>query len=297
MKQKATVAVIVTGVLWGIISIFVKGMASAGLTLLQTVLIRFFFAGLVVAGVLLIKDRSLFHIHIKDLWMFVGTGIISLVIFNRCYMYTMTHDNAAVGAVLLYTSPVFIMLFSAVLFKEKITLQKIIALVLTFVGCALVSGLVGGASVSVDVILYGLGAGFFYSLYTIFGKVALKKYSSATVTIYTFLFAMLGSLPFAQLPTLMRTISAQPGILLWGLGLGIVCTAIPYFLYTWGLAYLDSGRAAIIVAVEPIVGAIVGMALYHEACNLVKIVGIVCVLTAILILNLCFERKTKCIRN
>lgn len=294
MKQKATAAIICTGILWGIISIFVKGMAAAGLTLMQTVLLRCFFAGCGVAVLLLCTDRSKFRIHLRDIWMFIGTGIVSLVIFNRCYMYTMTHDNASVGAVLLYTSPIFIMLISAVLFKEKITLKKLLALLLTFLGCALVSGIAGGSSaVPLDVVLYGIGAGFFYSLYTVFGKFALKKYDSATITVYTFLFAVLGSLPFAQLPTLVRTVTKSPSVLLWGLGIGFLCTAIPYFLYTWGLSHMESGRAAIIVAVEPVVGAVVGIAVFHEDCSALKIVGILCVLLAIIILNLPNKNEVK----
>lgn len=287
MKRKATLAVILTGILWGIISIFVKGMQSAGLTLFQTVFVRFLFAGGIVGGTVLCRDRSKLRIQPKDLWMFVGTGIISLVIFNRCYMYTMTHNNASVGAVLLYTSPVFIMLLSAVLFRERITANKSVALVLTVIGCALVSGIArGSASVSTDVLLYGIGAGFFYSLYTVFGKFALQKYDSLTVTVYTFLFAILGSLPFAELPSLIRTVAQTPSVLLWGLGIGLICTALPYFLYTWALTHMESGRAAIIVAVEPIVGSVVGITLFHESCNLPKLLGIVCVLLAILVLNL-----------
>ena len=141
--------------------------------------------------------------------------------------------------------------------------------------------------------LYGIGAGFFYSLYTVFGKFALKKYDSATITVYTFLFAVLGSLPFAQIPTLVRTVTKSPSVLLWGLGIGILCTAIPYFLYTWGLSHMESGRAAIIVAVEPVVGAVVGIAVFHEDCSALKIVGILCVLLAIIILNLPNKNEVK----
>lgn len=287
MKQKASAAVLCTGILWGIISIFVKGMAAAGLTLFQTVFVRFLFAECVFAVFLLCTDRSKFKIHPKDCWMFLGTGIVSLVIFNRCYMYTMTHGNASVGAVLLYTSPVFIMLFSAVLFQETVTRKKLFALILTVLGCALVSGIANSSSkVPVDVVLCGIGAGFFYSLYTIFGKFALKKYDSTTVTFYTFLFAMLGSLPFAQVSTLVHAVAKTPSVLLWGLGIGVLCTAIPYFLYTWGLAHMESGRAAILVAVEPIVGAVIGMAVFHENCSALKIIGVLCVLVAVFTLNL-----------
>lgn len=287
MKTKATIAVFVTGVLWGIISIFVKGLAAAGLTLMQTVLIRSIFSSASLAIVLLFRDRNAFRIHLRDIPLFIGTGIISLVIFNRCYMYTMTHDNAAVGSVLLYTSPIFIMLFSAVLFRERITVRKILALILTFSGCLLVSGVLSGNHrIPTGVLVFGLLSGFFYSLYTIFGKFALQKYSSATVSLYTFLFAILGALPFSDLPSFGKVIAFSPSVLLWGLGIGTISTAIPYFLYTWGLSHMDSGKAAIVVAIEPIVATCLGILIYKEDSNLSKIIGILLVLVAILTLNL-----------
>lgn len=46
--------------------------------------------------------------------------------------------------VLLYTSPIFIMVISAIVFKEKITRNKLLALAMVFVGCVLVAGLLGG---------------------------------------------------------------------------------------------------------------------------------------------------------
>ena len=295
MNRKANAAVLLTGVLWGIISIFVKALSEAGLTLMQTVFVRSFFSALVLGVVLLIRNRSAFRVRLRDLWMFVGTGIISLVIFNRCYMYTMTHGNAAVGAVLLHTSPVFILLFSAALFHEKITVRKVTAIVLTFGGCVLVSGILsGGAAVPLPVLLYGIGAGFFYSLYTVFSKLALRRYDSAAVTFYTFLFAAFGSLCFAQPASLLRSIRTAPTVLLWAIAIAVVCTVIPYYLYTWGLPHMESGKAAVLVAVEPIVGTLLGILLYREGCSVPKLIGVFCVLAAILLLNIqkTSERKS-----
>ena len=69
-------------------------------------------------------------------------------------------------------------------------------------------------------------------------------------------------------------------------------TVLPYFLYTWGLERIESGKAAILVAVEPLVGALVGMLVFHESRNAVKLVGIALILTAIVLLNLPEKQKT-----
>ena len=76
-----------------------------------------------------------------------------------------------------------------------------------------------------------------------------------------------------------------PALLLPLLGIGVISTVLPYFLYTWGLQRMDSGRAAILAAVEPLVGAVLGMAAYGEPRDAVKLAGILLILAALLLLN------------
>ena len=80
-------------------------------------------------------------------------------------------------------------------------------------------------------------------------------------------------------------LAASPKLLLPLLGIGVVSTVLPYVLYTWGLQRMDSGRAAILVAVEPLVGAVLGMVCYGEPHDLPKLAGIALILAAILLLN------------
>lgn len=292
MNKKAVFSVVFSGILWGIITIFIKKLSANNLDAMQISLIRMIVATPVFAIFLLIKDKSKFKIKLKDLWIFLGTGIISIVIFNTCYFYTMIHSEASVAVVLLYTSPVFIMILSAILFKEKITVRKIIALILTFIGCIFTAGLIGGTHTIKPLILCtGLCSGLAYGLYTIFGRVALKKYDTLTVTVYTFIFGLIGSLFVGKPVETVKEISAQPSLILWCLGIGFFCTVLPYFFYTWGLQRMESGKAAILVAVEPLVGSALGMIFYNEICSVAKIFGIAMILAAIVILNLPVKSK------
>ncbi|PMC38381.1 hypothetical protein CJ195_07895 [Bacillus sp. UMB0899] len=88
-------------------------------------------------------------------------------------------------------------IFSRVLFKERFTFRKVLSLITTFMGCILVIGLIPFTKESVTIygLLVGLGSGFFYALYSIFGKFALAKYSTVTVTTYTFIFAAIAITP------------------------------------------------------------------------------------------------------
>lgn len=285
-RHLPSLAVILAGCLWGVINIFVKTLSAAGLSPLQIALGRLAAATVIFSVFLLLRSPGSFKIDGKDLWMFVGTGIVSVVLFNLCYFYTMIRGQASIAVVLLYTSPVFVMLLSAVLFKEAITPRKLTALILTFAGCVFVSGLITGKpAVTPLVFLSGIAAGLLYALYTIFGRYALAKYDTNTVTVYTFILAFLASLCIGDAPGLLGAVKADPSLIGWIIGLAVVSTVLPYYLYTWGLQRMESGKAALLVAVEPVVGAAVGMTVFREPHELLKLLGIALIIAAIAVLN------------
>ena len=296
-SRSAVFAVLAAGMLWGVISLFVRPLSAAGLDSMQIAAVRMLFSALLFTAAVALRSPDLLRVKVRDLWLFAGTGICSVTLFNFCYFYTIIHSEASVAVVLLYTSPVFILLLSAWFFHDKITARKWIALLLTVIGCVCVAGLRGDSLRLPPVILLtGLGSGLFYGLYTIFGRIALQRYAASTVTAYTFLFGCLAALPFLKPAVLVQSIAVQPTVLLWCVGIGVCCTVLPYFLYTWGLARMDAGKAAITVAVEPAVGAVIGMTVFHETHDPVKLLGIAVILFAIVLLNAnpihSFKRET-----
>jgi hypothetical protein len=285
-KNLYSVMIVLGAVLWGMISLFSTPLKENGIYPSTIVTIRSFGAVILLWIVFGIKDRKLLKINIKDIWIFAGTGIISFTFFNWCYFIALEQTTTAVAVVLLYTSPIFIIILSAILFKEKITKLKIVALVMTVVGCACVAGLVGGRlNGSAVGLLCGLGSGLFYGLYSIFGRYGLNKYSSITVTIYTFLFAAIASVfivDFSQFDIVLNnsTVLINSGLLV------VVSTVLPFLLYTKGLSGVETGIAAILATIEPVVGVIVGFTIFGEEPNLIKITGIALVIGASVILNI-----------
>ena len=284
-KNVGPVMVCFAGIFWGVISIFINGLAKFGYDSFDIMCFRAWVGALLMLIFFLVKDRNLLKINPRDIWMFIGTGIFSLTFFSYCYFTSIVRSGAAVAVVLLYTSPIFVMLMSAVIFKEKITSKKIVALILTFIGSALVAGLIGtGTKLSMESLLLGLGAGFGYALYSIFAGFAVKKYSSLTVTFYTFLFSGLTLPVFRNPKTLIKTVSIE--VVPWILGIALICTVLPYLCYTWGLGKMEAGKAAVLVTVEPLVGALIGIFLYHEDANLFKMLGIILIVLAVILLSI-----------
>ncbi len=276
------VYVLSAGVFWGIISLFLKPLLNLGFSQIQTVTVRCLVAAAILGVIMLVSDRKAFKIRLRDLWCFLGTGILSMMFFSISYVYSITYNGVCIAVILLYTSPIFVMLFSKILFGEKITVLKAAALLLTIFGCVLVSGVGGAQSLTFKGLLLGICSGLGYALYSIFTRYALiREYKSITVSFYTFLICGAACLPFANASGIPALISGKS--ILFALGLGFVCCVLPYMLYTKGLEKVETSKASVIVAVEPVVASVIGVAVYHESLTLMKFIGIILVLSAVVI--------------
>lgn len=285
MKFKAYLYIIAAASLWGLIGLFVKILSSQGFSSMQIVALRSLASAVCITAVLFKLGKEYFRVRLQDLWLFIGTGILSLTFFNYCYFNCINASSLAAAALLLYTAPIFVMLMSLVLFHERFTITKGIALLTTFIGCALITGILNtAADFSFTALLYGLGSGIGYALYSIFGKFAVRKYSSATISAYTFYFSTLSSLPLADF-------SAENGqwnitTLMAALGIGGLCAVIPYLLYNRGLQEVEATQASILATVEPLVAACVGILCFNEPVTWQKLAGIALILASVIILNL-----------
>ena len=98
------------------------------------------------------------------------------MLFNSLYFYTIVNSRASIAVVLLYTSPVFVMILARIFFGEKITRYKLAALVLTIAGCVLVTGVLGeGYMPPAIAILTGVLTGLAYALNNIITSVDRKS--------------------------------------------------------------------------------------------------------------------------
>lgn len=294
---KNAIYIIIAGTLWGIISVFVNQLKDIGFNSMQVVSIRVFFSALILVLYLLIKDINQLKIHLKDIPLFIGTGVGSIIFFNYCYFQAIELiGGASIPALLLYTAPIFVMVLSLILFKEKITKKKLISLIMTFLGLALVTGAFSNTNkISAIALLFGLGSGLGYALYSIFGKFLVNKYSAITITTYTFVVATVFSIPFSGIVQKAELIVSPKGIIL-ALSLALISTVLPFLLYTKGLSGMEAGKASILATVEPFVATIIGVTFFKETMTASKIIGMLMVLLAIVILNVNFKSK-KPIKN
>ena len=289
MKRFAPLLIIAAACLWGTMGLFVRRLNVMGLEAMEIVEVRSMIATVILFPCTALRDRKLLGIRPRNIWPLVGTGIFSMVFFNFCYFSTIARMNLSAAAILLYTSPIFVMLLSLPLFHERLTAKKLAALLLAFSGCCLVSGIASAAAnVTAAGLLLGLGSGFGYALYSIFSRFSLNQgLSSITITNYTFLFATLGGALFTDFGAIHQALS-QHGLRLLGFLVlyCIVTTILPYLLYTAGLSYVENGPASVMASVEPVVATLLGLLVFSETPTVSALVGMILVLSALVLLSI-----------
>lgn len=292
MKKTASLLILAAGILWGSMGLFVRKLDLYGLTSIDIVALRAVVTAAFLFFVLLIFRRSMLRIRLRDLWCFLGTGIASIAFFNFCYFKAITLTSLSAAAVLLYTAPAIVMVLSRFLFGETFTKRKLLALVLTFCGCVLVTGvLTEPGNLSAGGILAGLGAGLGYALYSVFSRFALERgYHSLTITFYTFLIAAAGTVFMADMKSVGRAAADSASMLLFCIAFGVLCTVVPYLTYTLGLQYVQNSRASILASVEPVTATLLGVAVFGERLTVAGAAGVVLVLAALV---LCREPKNR----
>ncbi len=291
MKNSSVLSVLGAGILWGLIGLFVHILAGKGFDPLQITTLRVTAAMILTALIVGRRDAGQFSIRPRDSWMFFGNGVVGLVFFNYCYFNAIAGGSLAIAALLLYTAPAFVMLMSVALFHEKLTKEKAVAFIMTFIGCGCITGaFAGNLFVSRQTLLYGLASGFGYALYSIFGKPATQKYSPVTVSLWCFIFAAAFTLPFSGLADKLDLFTDWQ---VWGgiLGISLISCVLPNVLYMNGLQKLEAGHAAILATVEPVVAAIVSFLFLGEAFSLQKLLGIVLILAAVPVLSRTANKK------
>lgn len=286
MKKKyiSYLFVVLGAVCWGYIGVFNRLLALAGADMNNRVFVRNFFSLVLLTLVFALVRRDVFRVKLRDLPIFLGSGLLSILTLSWVYFNCQMECSLAVAAILLYLAPSMVVIMSAILWRTPVTRRKLAALLLALLGCALVSGIIGGAlTASWRGLGFGLASAFCYATYTIFAHYGLARYDTYTMIYWTFVFAGLGSLLFLDLGTLVPVLVTPAGAGS-ALGLVLVATVLPYLFYTKGLEGVEGGKAAIIANVEPVVAALNGVVLFHERLSVWVLLGVACVLGGVVLL-------------
>ena len=281
--------------LWGLMAVVPPYLYDRGIQPIQITFFRGGATAILLGIFILIKNPKLFIIKIKDLWMFLLVGILGYIFFNFTFMFSIKENSVSVASMLVYTSPVWITIMSRIIFKEKLTLKKIVCIVGVLTGMVLLVGM-GEFKITTLGLWLGIGSGLGYGIYNVASKLITAKYPTETNLFYTFLIAGLVALPFANVSGIVSAIKNDISTLWFFLLLAIFDCFIPYILYTTGLKHTPVSTAGVLSITEPVTGALGGVILLGDKLGFLGFIGIIIIVGFLVLLELevdIFKKKNK----
>jgi len=270
--------------LWGLMGVFSNTLSKIGFSSMEGTAIRLISCALIF---IIINFKKL-KINPKDIWQFVLIGVFSIFAMSFTYFESIKCSSLTVASVLLYTAPIMVTLMSYIFYHEQMTLKKLLCLIGSVLGVVLISGVDKTVNITSRGLVYGILSGFSYALYSILGKMILKKYEPITVASYAFIFAALCSLFTVDFGYIANVVTRSENIiktLSVMVGCGIVTAAIPYTLYTLGLKNTPAGKASVLACVEPLTATLFGVTIYGDKLGIVSVTGIVLIILSVGVLS------------
>jgi drug/metabolite transporter (DMT)-like permease len=279
------VAVLLATACWGTSGIWVAFIVEAsGISALALAFWRDLTTFVILFLGLRILRPAWLEVRRCDLKWLVGLGA-SLGIFHVFWNLGVLLNGAAVATVQQAAMPALVAIVASLIWGEPLTVQKILAIILTFIGTVLVSGVdvLRQADVTFGGFLVGLGIPIFYAGWNLFGKKVRGDYNPATTLTYGFGLGALVLLP-------LQFLTPQPwpvptAALLPFTGLIGVATILAFMVYTFGLGRLEASVATILAMAEIPIVAVYAYVLLGERMSLDQTMGAVLVIAGVLMLS------------
>ncbi|MGE6632169.1 DMT family transporter [Bacillus sp. NPDC077027] len=283
MKYIGALYLAIAASIWGGMYVVVK-VTVAVVPPLELVWMRYVVAVIVLAIVIWRLGYS-WRIDRKDMPLILVIGLIgnflSIVTQEIGTMYT----SAQMGAVITSATPAFMVLFAFFLLKEALTVRKSLSILLATIGVLLI---IGHVEVNSDQFVGGISlfiAALTWALMSVLLKRVPGKYPQAVITTYAIIVALVVLTPpvLFRLRRLDFIQMANPEI--WGgiLYLGVISTALAFFLWNRGLQLMQASSGGLFFFFQPVVGTILGWMLLGEQMGVRFLFGIICIFTGVFI--------------
>lgn len=277
---KAKFNIIISMIIWGSLGVFVReiDLSSIEIAFLRALIGSIFLLSVTLIGNLKI-DKDLVRKN-SGFLLFSGIALgVNWILLFQAMRYT-TISNAILS---YYFAPVFIVIFSAILFNEKITPKNLICLFVSIAGLFIImrsndTELLSGFN-HLKGIIYGLIGAVIYAVVVILNKY-IKGLSGIHVTLAQLLIATISLTPFITTINPFNFFILSSRTWVFVLILGVLHTGIAYLLYFSSIKNVKGKSIAILSYLDPIVAVAISFIVLGESMNKFQIMGGLLILSA-----------------
>ena len=287
--NKSKLAIIASMTIFGTIGIFRKYIPLPSSLI---AMVRGYVGAIFLLLVILCKKEKINWEAIKKnlLLLIVSGGLIGFnwILLFESYQYT----TVATATLCYYMAPIFVILVSPFLFKEKLTGKKAVCVAVALAGMVLVSGILdaGFAISELKGVIFGLGAAVLYASVIVINKF-IKNISAYDKTILQLASAAIVVTPYVFLTEDVSALTFAPLALVMLAVVGIIHTGIAYFLYFGSMDNLKAQTIALFSYIDPVVAILLSAFVLREGFTIAGIIGAVLVLGSTLISEMPEKKK------
>jgi len=284
-QTRGYLAILVASILWGTMGIFGKLAFAYGIDPVTLTALRILISSSAILVFLTLYNRKLLKIEKKDIPLLIVFGLLAVALQRVAYFYTVDLTTATIAAVMFYTYPIFITAHASFFQKEKVTSSVIFAIVLAFIGVALVVRAYEASWLSTNTlgVAFGMLTSSLFALYFLMAKRMRNTYTNWTLLLYGDGIGAIAISPALVLSS-SQIISYPPGLWYLILTISLVPSVTAYLLFSYGLKYVESSKGSILSVIEPLSAAAFSTTILGERFELLQLAGVALAIVGILLL-------------
>ena len=212
-------------------------------------------------------------------------GTAGMYLVQYTYFKTIELSNVSFATILQFTAPFFIFIYESIKNKKVPAVSTVILLLMTILGVIFIAtkGNFSNLSVSLEALLLGIISAIMIAFYSTYPKKLLKKYGSITVVGWGMIVGSIISNVIHPIWKIEGDVNMQSIIQV--IVVVILGTYIAYLIYIASLNYISSSLAGILTAFEPVLAAILSVAIFGLKFSFIELIGFLLVFVSIFILE------------
>lgn len=282
-KLKGALCGIISAMCYGINPIG-KLVYADGISTNSLLFFRFFLAAIVFAIAITVTKGS-FRVTRKESLVVVALGLLFSASSMTLY-YSFQHIATGVASTLLFLYPLLVAIIMTLFFREKISWRTLLAIVVAFLGIAVLNhggdgtlNFIGGLLVFISALTY--------AVYIVILNRSLTNVSPLTLSFYVAICCVSCNLIHAMIdPNIQFEILTAPKHLLVAVALAVFPTVVALSLLAVSVRKIGSTPTAILGALEPLTAVLIGVVLYSEPFTFSLSIGILMILSSVLMVVL-----------
>jgi drug/metabolite transporter (DMT)-like permease len=277
--------IVAASIIWGTMGVLAELAFGYGINPATLVALRLLISSITILTPIILFKRELFRIQKRDVPHLLMLGIFGTAFQRITYFYAVELTTVTIAAILFYTYPIFVTIYSSLFLKEKVTFSTVFAIILTFLGVALVVKVYEPArlNASISGMIFGVVSSVLFAFYFLITKKLRNHYTNWTLILYG---DGIGALIFTPIVFSSFSSIIDYPQQLWLLILAIAWfpSLLAYLLYSYALKHVESSKGSILSVIEPLSAAIFSATILGENFEPLQIIGVTLALTGVLLL-------------